>query len=215
MSQGFFGAEFDPLGWVNQSIQNRVRNQTPAEISVPRAHRKLGGDDGGADLVAVFDDFKQILPFLFSGGCQSPVVQNQNLYFSKTLEEVQITAIAPSLKQREQELGHTEVLDRESEARGMVAESLGKKTFPGTSRSSDHDILVPRDPVVLHKFGHDRFFKSSSRAVIERFDTRRFFFKVCSREQALGFLVFAVRPFGIDRQAEEFGWAKVLGAIRA
>ena len=67
------------MGVVNETVQDGVGVSRIADDFVPAVHRKLGGDDGRAAAIALFEDFQQIVA---GGGVerlQPPIVQNQKV----------------------------------------------------------------------------------------------------------------------------------------
>src|SRR5262249_35701848 len=79
LAQRFFALEFQPVGVVYQPIEDRVGERRVADRGVPGADGQLTGDDGGAPVVALLDDLKQVTAVTVGWRQQSPVVEHQNL----------------------------------------------------------------------------------------------------------------------------------------
>ena len=58
-----FSCNVQPMGVVNEAIQDRVGKGGVADNFAPLLDRNLAGDDRRSALVAVFEDFKEIALF--------------------------------------------------------------------------------------------------------------------------------------------------------
>jgi hypothetical protein len=69
--------QLDPVGIVDETIQDGVRQGWAADDFVPLREWHLAGDNGGAAAMAVLEDLEQILPLDLGEDGQAPVVQDQ------------------------------------------------------------------------------------------------------------------------------------------
>ena len=65
------------MGVVDQAVQDRVGQCRVADCLVPVVHGQLTGHQGGSPVVAVLQDFQQIVTFGLAQRRDSPVIQNE------------------------------------------------------------------------------------------------------------------------------------------
>ena len=64
----------DPMGLVDQAIEDRVGKGGVADAVVPVLEGELTGHEGGAAAVAVFEDFEQVAALAIGQRGEAPVV---------------------------------------------------------------------------------------------------------------------------------------------
>ena len=74
-AHGFRGSQLDPVGGMDEPIQDGIGNPAATEILMPVAYRELGRDHGGPAAVALLDGLEQVLFFSVTHGGQAKVVQ--------------------------------------------------------------------------------------------------------------------------------------------
>jgi hypothetical protein len=72
-----FSGELDPVGVVDDSVENGVGKRRGANHIVPAIDGNLAGDDQGALVIAVLDDFEEIAGLLGRQGFRPPIVENE------------------------------------------------------------------------------------------------------------------------------------------
>ena len=71
--------EFDAMGAVDDAVQDRIAEGGVADEIMPTIDGNLAGDQQGALLVAVIDDFEQIPALLGGERLRPPVIDDQQL----------------------------------------------------------------------------------------------------------------------------------------
>jgi hypothetical protein len=69
-----FASQFDPMGVVNETVEDRIGVGWVVDDLTPAVHGELGCDDGGAAAVSLFEDFQDIVTSGGVGRLQSPIV---------------------------------------------------------------------------------------------------------------------------------------------
>ena len=69
--------EFDPMGAVNDAVEDRVAEGGVADHLVPSTDRDLAGDQQRAAVVAVVDDLEQIAALLGIERLRPPIIDDQ------------------------------------------------------------------------------------------------------------------------------------------
>ena len=73
LSQAVSG-QIDPIGIVDDAVENRVGQSRDSNHLVPAIDRNLAGDDERAFVVAVLDDFQEIAGLVGAERLRSPIV---------------------------------------------------------------------------------------------------------------------------------------------
>ena len=68
-------AQFDPIGIVNDAIQDRVAQGRISDDGVPVGHRDLTGDQQRLPAVAFLDDLQQVAALVRSQRFRPPIVE--------------------------------------------------------------------------------------------------------------------------------------------
>jgi hypothetical protein len=76
LAQTFSGA-LDPVGVVDDSVENGVGERRDDNHIVPAIDGNLAGDDEGALVVAVLDDFEEIAGLIGRQGFRPPIVEDE------------------------------------------------------------------------------------------------------------------------------------------
>ena len=80
--------QLEPVGVVNQAIQDGIADGWVREPGMPVNDRHLSGDQGGRPAVAVIQDFEQVLRLGAGEGVAQPVIEDQELSASEGVEEI-------------------------------------------------------------------------------------------------------------------------------
>ncbi len=80
---------------MEESIADGIGNGRIAEVVVPLRHGQLAGPDRRAEAVAVFHDLEQVPPFHVVDGCESPVVEHQDVGAGEAGKQLRVAAIRP------------------------------------------------------------------------------------------------------------------------
>ena len=81
-------AHFDAVGIVHQAVEDAVGDGGIADLLVPARDRQLGGEDGGASLVAVLADLPDFASLRFTQWRHRPVIDDQNIDAGQSCQEV-------------------------------------------------------------------------------------------------------------------------------
>ena len=71
--------EIDAVGVVEEAIEDGVGIGRIADDIVPAFHRKLACHKGGAAAIALFEDFKQVLPGFGGEGLKAEIVEDEKI----------------------------------------------------------------------------------------------------------------------------------------
>ncbi len=112
------------MGVVDQSIQDGIGQRGISDLGMPFIHRELSGHEGGTEAVTAFEEFQEV-PALFVGrGGQTPIVQSDQIGFSKGGQELGIAPVPFGDLEVLEETGETEIADRVSLSTGFVGQGL-------------------------------------------------------------------------------------------
>jgi len=87
------GGEFDPIGVVDEPIEEGVGQRRVAESFMAAADRDLSGNQGRAALVAIVEDLEDVSGLGRAEGVAQPVVQDQKLGSGDRVEELGVGAV--------------------------------------------------------------------------------------------------------------------------
>jgi hypothetical protein len=121
--------QIDLVGAVDEAIEDGVGEGRIAEVVMPKGDRKLAGDQGGARLDAVVEDFEQIAPLLVVQRGQSPVIQDQQLGARQFGEQLGVTPLGAGHRQILQQPGKAQVAHGEAVATGLVGQGARDPPF--------------------------------------------------------------------------------------
>ena len=86
--------EIEPVGVVNEPIEDGVREGWFTDDLVPDIERKLAGDEGGTCTVAVLDDLHQVAALAGIQAIRPPVIKNEQIDFCQAAEQARKATIA-------------------------------------------------------------------------------------------------------------------------
>ena len=69
--------EFDPVGIVNEAVEDGVGERRIADDVMPAIDRHLAGEKDRAGVVAVLDDFEQIAGVVGRERLRAPIVEDE------------------------------------------------------------------------------------------------------------------------------------------
>ena len=90
---------------MDEPVEDRVAKGGVADELVPVVNGHLAGDERGAPVTAIFDDFDEIAALAIAERGQAPIVQDQEVGLRELLEEAPVRAIAPRRRQLAKEGG--------------------------------------------------------------------------------------------------------------
>ena len=142
---------------VQQAVQDTIGDGGLADDGMPVFDRALAGDDGGSFLIAVLDDFKQIVALRIIEWSQKEVIEDEQLDLGQAGEHFEMGAVGFGLEQHFEQAWSAQIEHGMTLAGGEVAQRTGKITLadPGGARQ-EHGV-VTADPIGGGEF-QDRLF---------------------------------------------------------
>ena len=144
-------AQLNPVGVVNDPIEDGVGQRWVAHDLVPAIHRKLTGDDQRAGVVAIFDDLEQVALLLRRQRLWPPIVQDQQIDAAQMPHQLGVTTIASCQCQRRKQTRDALVENREVLPAGFVAEGASKPRFSDAARTGQETVPMFADPIAAGK----------------------------------------------------------------
>ena len=117
-----FAGQFDPVGVVQEAIEDRVGDSWFAEILVPDFDRKLAGDNRRTQRVAILDQFEKVVFFGVGKRFETEVVEDEKFSFSETEESFAERTVAAREPEGFEQTRNSLIANRETKAAGGVAE---------------------------------------------------------------------------------------------
>ena len=155
---------------MNEAVEDGVGIGRIADDFMPAVDGKLRGDHGRVAPIAIFEDFKEIVP---GGGIerlQPPVVQDEKIGAAEVAQKARMTSIAARQGELCKEPGDTLVEHRPVVTAGFVAKCRSKPALAGAGWTGDCQIVVGVDPLAFGEFLEQGAIKTARTAVIDIFD---------------------------------------------
>lgn len=165
--------ETEPIGIVDQAIQDGVPDGWIGEAGVPLCNRHLSGDHSGRSVKAVIQDFEQVLGLAASEGISEPVIKDQKLGSGKGVEELGVGAVGVGEGDQVEKAGGALVADGGVVAAGGVGKSTSQERLADTGGAEDDDVEVLVDPLALGKLENETPVDAAGRGEVEVFDGGR------------------------------------------
>ena len=117
--------EFEPVGVVDNAIQDRVAERGLADHLMPGCHGELAGDQDGAAAVAILDDLHEIAPLAGGEAIGSPVVEYEEIDLDQHSEQPREAAVAVGEIEIGEQARHARVVDGVAVAASLLRERAG------------------------------------------------------------------------------------------
>ena len=114
---------------VQQAIQDGIGDGGFTDDGMPVFDRALAGDDGGIFLIAVLDDFEQIITLRIIEWSQKQIIEDKQLDLGQAGEHFEMGAVGFSLKQHFEQTRSAQIEHGVTLAGSEVAQRTGKITF--------------------------------------------------------------------------------------
>lgn len=144
--------EGDRVGVVDKTVEDGVGQSGFSDALVPEVDRILAGDQGGAGLPAVFEDFQEIVEMVLGERQETEIVQEQKIHLGPGYEEPGGLSGLPGQGDLGEEPGSAEKETGEAQKAGLMSEGPGEKALADTGGSDDQEVLVGPDPFASGQF---------------------------------------------------------------
>ena len=131
---------------MNDAVQDGVGQGGNADQIVPAVHGNLAGDDDGALVVAVLDDFEQIARLVGVERLRPPVVEDEQLDASERAQKPGVPGRAVDDGEIGEETGNADVEDGDVLPARLVPEGAGEPTLAEAGGPGDQQIAALGDP---------------------------------------------------------------------
>src|SRR5271169_3001584 len=143
--------ELDPVGVVDDAVEDGVRVGGLADKFVPFVHGRLAGDDGGAPAIALLNDLQKVLA---GGGVERPkaeIVQDEHIDPRQRPEQPGMAAIAAGERQIAEQLRHALIEDGAVVAARFVAKGASQPRLAEPGLAANNQVVMDADPVTGDK----------------------------------------------------------------
>jgi hypothetical protein len=132
-SEGF-APELDPMGVVDDAIEDGVGQGRIADQIMPSIDRDLAGDQRGTSAVPFLGDLQEVAALFRTERFQPPIVQDQQLHSAECPHKPGVTTIAMCQRQIGEQPGDTLVEYRVIVAACLMSKRAGEPRFPNSGR---------------------------------------------------------------------------------
>ena len=141
-----FAFDVEPVGVVDESVEDGVGESSVANGFVPEIDGQLGRDQGGLRVVAIVEDLEQIAAMRILEGCAQPVVEHDQVHVVESGELVLVGSVGPGDVQVVQEQRSPEVPGREAFLARPQDESRRQECLADTRWTSENDVPLIFEP---------------------------------------------------------------------
>lgn len=139
--------DLDDVGVVAESVDGRAGEQGVAEDGGPLRGGAVGGDDGGAALVAESDELVEVGGLVCAQGHEAEVVDDEEIEVGEGGELSLVAAVSAGGAELGEEAGRGDEEDLVAPSHGAVAEGLGEMGLSDARGADEEDVLVAIDEV--------------------------------------------------------------------
>lgn len=156
---------------VGQAVEKGAGQALGSEGFGPFVERQVAGNQGGAALVALRDQFEQQLGAGFAEWNEAQLVDDQQLAGGHLLLQAQEAALVAGLHQFVDQRGGGGEADGEALLTGGEPEPQGHMGLAGAARAEGDDVLAPIDPFAAGQFQHLHLVQAGDRLEVEAVET--------------------------------------------
>ena len=155
---------------MHQSVKDGVAQGGVPDDLVPLLDGELAGDQGGAQAVAVLQDFEDVTALLFGEVGQSPVIDDEQVEAGVGSENLPVASVG---------LGHGEVVEEPGSAQiegavtfpaGFVGQGAREVALAHAGRAGDDDVLLFANPLASGQAQYEGFVESARMAEVHVLD---------------------------------------------
>src|SRR6267378_3574971 len=159
-------AHLDTVGIVNQPVEDTVSGCGIADLFVPARHRQLRGEDGRADLIAVFADLPEVAAFGFGERSHGPVVDHQDIDTAQAYQQTAQTTVGACDGQVAKQRNRARVKGRVAIPACLLRQCTSNEAFTDASRPEHEDVFMLTGPSRLLCEGADHTLVQAARSTI-------------------------------------------------
>ena len=163
-------AHCDLVGVVHEPIEDGIGQRRLADGAVPLLERDLAGDEGGATLIALVDDFEQVAAMGVGHGGHGKIIEDEDLSFGQGFHECGIAPVGAAEVERGEQLRQTGVEDAVALARGFVGERARQPSLTDACGAADEAVQVLGDPLAGGELRDERLVQAARGAGVEVFE---------------------------------------------
>jgi len=134
--------KFDPVGIVDDAIEDRIGKRRIANDVMPAIDRRLAGENNRARIVTILDDFEQIARLLGRERLRSPVIEDEEFDPADAAQQFGVAAVTARERERGEQPWNAMVEHGEVFFAGDVPQGAGEPTFTDTGRARD---ILPKN----------------------------------------------------------------------
>lgn len=167
--------EFEPIGMVNQAVEDGIGDGGVVNDLVPLVDRELAGHERGALSVPIVEDLEQVAVLFARDGGHSEVVDHDESGASHLFEQLHQAAIGLGVLQFAEELRCVIIADTVSIPAGLMSQGASEVGFAGTGRTSDEAVVMALDPLGTTKLIDLCSFEAPRMAIVDILQCGRHF----------------------------------------
>ena len=162
-----FSFEGNFVGVVDEAVEDGVGQGGVANDLVPVVDGNLAGDEGGASVVAVFNDLEEVASLFVRQARHPPVIQDQEVGLGIGVHELGVASVAFGDGEILEEPGNAQIQGGMSFAAGFVSQGAGQVALTGTGGPGDEAVVALADPLASGQGEHELFVESAPPGVVD------------------------------------------------
>ncbi|EGV20644.1 hypothetical protein ThimaDRAFT_0422 [Thiocapsa marina 5811] len=161
--------EGDPVGVVDQSVEDRIGEGGIPDQVVPMLEGQLAGDERGALAVAVVEQLEQIAPSLGVQPHEPPVVDQQQIGVGEAAHELGEAAVGVGEAQFLEQARGAQIARGETLSARLLCQGARQPRLPDAGRAEDQAIETLADPLAGGQLGDQGAIQTAWGGVIDVF----------------------------------------------
>src|SRR5438309_1230835 len=194
--------ELDDMGGVNEPVADRVGERGLTDHVVPGLDGELTGDEGRRAFGAILEDLEQIVALGRGERRQAPVVDHEQLGLGQPGEQARVGAVAARDVEVVKQARGPGAVGRVAGAAGALGEGFGEPRLADPGGPEEEEVAMLGDPGARRQGMKLGLIEAPPRAVPVDVFERRLAAQVGGPQSPSEFALLAMRPLGIDEQAE-------------
>jgi hypothetical protein len=162
--------EFDPVGIVNDAVEDRIGEGRIADDVVPAIDRHLAGEQDRTGVVAVFDDFEQVAGLVWRERLRAPIIEDEQFDPAEGAQQFGIASVAAREGERGEEPWDTMIENGEVLSTCLVSQSAGEPAFADAARPGDDEAAARADPFAGGELAEERTVEAAGGTIVDILD---------------------------------------------